>query len=244
MSQDQGRIVLVAESEGAAKPYNDAVMGFANSAGKQVIINVAILPESIKEAKTTPIEDWDKTVAPIVINTLEEYNPNDVAVICSNDLSIPTARIVHQAKTQVVDIHEANAAMLPFSADKVAVLATKRVMKAKPVAEGLAKYGKEIVLPSDYSQDILDSVIYDNLVKKDFTQQAHENLMGVISEVASMNAGVSLCACRLITLYLDEVKATVQCNRQKAVVYGENKLMPWLDATDTVSSQAVDMLTA
>jgi aspartate/glutamate racemase len=249
---EEVKIYLIAESENAAIPYSKALKALLTDVSKRVLINVVLLPDSIKEAKGSPMEEWDTAVADIINDTIHnsDIGQDDVVVICSNDLSIVTEDVIMDTKARLVDLNTANyASMLEYnemmsSAEikTVGVLATKRLMNTFYVAEGLEEQELNLILPSEESQDKLNDVIYGPLINNEMTEEDEAVLSGILCELKEAGADAIVSSCRLISVYLEEAGLVGIYDDKEFVEPLDNSPVPWIDSTKSVANKAVKLI--
>jgi len=234
-------ITLLAENLGATTPYKNSLENLAQAQGMTDLeIKIICLPEEIKNAKNTPVENWDSTVAPIMLASLK--NIQGKVVICSNDLSIVTPALKTQTNCELIDLNEAindHLSALSSTPNIVSILATKRLMQHYFFKDNLIKNGQELVLPSHESQELLNFLIYDKLAPKTATEEDMDKLLNILNEVKNKGTQMVICACRLITVYLAENNIIQAHKNLKNVLLPNGKTIPWEDTTDLVAHKAL-----
>lgn len=88
---------------------------------------------------------------------------------------------------------------------KVALLGTKPVMAEQYMREQYENLGIEIVVPNNSQQDIVDKIIFDELVKNDIKQSSKQIYIDICQDLATQGAqGVILGCTEIFLLIQDE----------------------------------------
>ncbi|MGX1927827.1 aspartate/glutamate racemase family protein [Flagellimonas sp. 2504JD4-2] len=170
--------------------------------------------------------DWDK-----IGGVMASYSKNlekagaDMVVLCTN-----TIHLVSDAITNAIDIpflHIANAtgeAIQQKGLKKVALLGTKFTMEKDFYTKILEdRFGLEILVPNSEDRDILQDIIYNQLVKGVFTKEAKDFCIKIIKELEEQGAEGAILGCTELPILIpgEEVDIptfdTAKIHAQKAV---------------------------
>ncbi|SNY94764.1 aspartate/glutamate racemase family protein [Flagellimonas pacifica] len=170
--------------------------------------------------------DWDK-----IGNIMAAYAKNlektgaDMVVLCTN-----TIHLVSDAITNTVSIpflHIANAtgeAIQKKGLKKVGLLGTKFTMEKDFYTKILEEqFGLEVLIPNIEDMDILQDIIYNQLVKGVFTTEAKETCIKIIKKLEEKGAQGSILGCTELPILIPSHEVdiptfdTAKIHAQKAV---------------------------
>lgn len=237
------KIIALAENKGATTPYGLSLENILNT------VNWEYFPISedenlVKIVKGMPLEDWPITLYPIVQkavkNIIAKYGNDVVIIVCSNDISLIEDLLIEKFPNNIVRLRESIQTYLETVDESktfdLVVMATKRVMNASKFWDYLDEGMDNLVEFTEMSKNEIDGLIYDNLVPKiDVFEHA-----GIITESIEILKKVSknplaiICACRLITLFLE--KHCLLTIKDGKKYLGE---VLWIDTTDAVAMEAI-----
>ncbi|MEX0313186.1 MAG: aspartate/glutamate racemase family protein [Allomuricauda sp.] len=171
-------------------------------------------------------DDWDK-----IGNVMASHSKNlekagaDMVVLCTN-----TIHLVSRAITNAVDIpflHIANAtgeSIQQKGLKKVALLGTKFTMEKDFYTKILKdEFGLEVLVPNAEDMDTLQDIIYNQLVKGIFTNEAKETCIKIIKKLKEQGAEGAILGCTELPILIpaEEVDIptfdTAKIHAQKAV---------------------------
>ncbi|WP_136466534.1 aspartate/glutamate racemase family protein [Flagellimonas onchidii] len=170
--------------------------------------------------------DWDKIGKSMASHSKNlERAGADMVVLCTN-----TIHLVSDAITNAVDIpflHIVNAtgeAIQQKGLKKVALLGTKFTMEKDFYTKILEdQFGLEILVPNDEDMDVLQDIIYNQLVQGVFTSEAKETCIKIIKKLKEQGAEGAILGCTELPILIpaEEVDIptfdTAKIHAQKAV---------------------------
>ncbi|MGW9684346.1 aspartate/glutamate racemase family protein [Flagellimonas sp. 2504JD1-5] len=172
--------------------------------------------------------DWNK-----IGDIMATYSQNlekagaEMVVLCTN-----TIHLVSDSITNAVNVpflHIANAtgeAILAKGIKKVALLGTKFTMEKDFYTKILEEqYELEVLVPSNEDMDILQDIIYNQLVKGIFTEEAKNTCIKIIKKLEKQGAEGAILGCTELPILIpsEEVDIptfdTAKIHAQKAVAF-------------------------
>ncbi|WP_420320692.1 aspartate/glutamate racemase family protein [Flagellimonas sp.] len=149
----------------------------------------------------------------------------EMVVLCTN-----TIHLVSDAITNAVDIpflhiaHATGEAIQTKGLKKVALLGTKFTMEKDFYTKILKEqYGLEVLVPNNEDMDILQDIIYNQLVKGIFTEEAKQTCIEIIKKLKKQGAEGAILGCTELPILIpaEEVDIptfdTAKIHAQKAV---------------------------
>jgi aspartate racemase len=106
----------------------------------------------------------------------------DFIIMTANSPHVVYDKLVKRMKVPLLSIVEATAEKAKQeNLKKLLLIGIKFTMQASFYRENFAKFGMEIITPIDSEQDIVDQIIFDELVIGKFTDASKEMLLRIIS---------------------------------------------------------------
>jgi len=148
----------------------------------------------------------------------------EMGLICANTLHMYFDRVASAGG--IPFIHIADAAAERLLADGVRVvglLGTKATMEAGFYRERLARHGVEVVVPGPREREEVDGIIFRELVRGVFSEEARERVAEIARGLADRGAQGVLLACTELPLLMRGVDVgvplydTVELHVEKAV---------------------------
>ncbi len=170
--------------------------------------------------------DWDKVgkIMALHAEKLEKAGA-DFAILCTN-----TIHLVSKDITNAVDIpflhiaHATGEAIAKSGLQKVALLGTRFTMEKDFYTKILQdEFGLEILVPNTDDMDVLQSIIYNELVKGIFTNESKNRCLEIIKKLKTQGAQGVILGCTELPMLIpsDEVGLpsfdTTKIHAQKAV---------------------------
>ncbi|TXN37934.1 aspartate/glutamate racemase family protein [Flagellimonas hymeniacidonis] len=170
--------------------------------------------------------DWDKVgeIMALHAEKLEKAGA-DFAILCTN-----TIHLVSKDITNAVDIpflhiaHATGEAIAKSGLQKVALLGTRFTMEKDFYTKILQdEFGLEILVPNTDDMDVLQSIIYNELVKGIFTIESKNRCLEIIKKLKTQGAQGVILGCTELPMLIpsDEVGLpsfdTTKIHAQKAV---------------------------
>ncbi len=170
--------------------------------------------------------DWDKVgeIMALHAEKLEKAGA-DFAILCTN-----TIHLVSKDITNAVDIpflhiaHATGEAIAKSGLQKVALLGTRFTMEKDFYTKILQdEFGLEVLVPNTDDMDVLQSIIYNELVKGIFTNESKNRCLEIIKKLKTQGAQGVILGCTELPMLIpsDEVGLpsfdTTKIHAQKAV---------------------------
>lgn len=157
-------------------------------------------------------DDWDKIGDIMALHAKKlETAGSDIVLLCTN-----TIHLVSQAITQAIDVpflHIADAtgeAIREKGMKKVALLGTKFTMEKDFYTKKLREdYGLEVLIPNEADRELLQSMIYNELVKGVFTDAAKTICLDIIKKMESQGAEGAILGCTELPILVPEAEASI-----------------------------------
>ncbi|UII77902.1 aspartate/glutamate racemase family protein [Flagellimonas sp. HMM57] len=170
--------------------------------------------------------EWDKIGDLMAVHAKKlEKAGADVVVLCTN-----TIHLVSEVITQAINVpflHIANAtgeAIVKSGIKKVALLGTKFTMEKDFYTKILREqYNLEVLVPEAEDMDILQSIIYNELVKGIFKTESKEICLEIIKKMEAQGAEGVILGCTELPLLIPDNEVaiatfdTTRIHAQKAV---------------------------
>ncbi|MBS9462549.1 aspartate/glutamate racemase family protein [Flagellimonas sp. 389] len=170
--------------------------------------------------------EWDKIGDLMAVHAEKlEKAGADLVVLCTN-----TIHLVSDAITQAIDVpflhiaHATGEAIVKSGVKKVALLGTRFTMEKDFYTKILREqYNLEVMVPDAEDMDILQSIIYDELVKGVFKPESKQICLEIIKKMEAQGAEGAILGCTELPLLIpnDEVAITTfdttRIHAQKAV---------------------------
>ncbi|MFX0046648.1 MAG: aspartate/glutamate racemase family protein [Candidatus Hermodarchaeota archaeon] len=115
------------------------------------------------------------------INSLQNGGV-DFIIMAANSPHAVYNKLVQKSKVPILSIVEATAKKAhQENLNKLLLLGIKYTMQASFYKESFSKSGMEVITPLDSEQDIIDQIIFDELVIGKFTGESKDTLLKIIS---------------------------------------------------------------
>lgn len=106
----------------------------------------------------------------------------DFIVMAANSPHAVYSKLLQKSKVPILSIVEATAKKAQQeNLKKLLLLGIKFTMQASFYKENFSRYGMEVITPSDSEQDIVDQIIFDELVIGKFTEESKYKLLQIIN---------------------------------------------------------------
>ncbi len=170
--------------------------------------------------------DWEKIgkLMGIHAEKLEKAGA-DVIVLCTNTIHLVSDAITQAIKIPFLHIADATGeAIVKSGVKKVALLGTKFTMEKDFYTKILREqYNLKVLVPNAKDMDILQSIIYNELVKGIFKTESKEKCLEIIKKMEDQGAEGVILGCTELPLLIsdDEVAIatfdTTRIHAQKAI---------------------------
>ncbi len=172
--------------------------------------------------------DWEKIGNIMALHAKKlETAGSDIVLLCTN-----TIHLVSQTITQAIDVpflHIADAtgeAIREKGMKKVALLGTKFTMEKDFYTKKLREdYGLEVLIPNETDRELLQSMIYNELVKGVFTNASKAVCLDIIKKMKAQGAEGAILGCTELPILVPDHEAsiptfdTAKIHVQKAVEF-------------------------
>jgi len=157
--------------------------------------------------------DWD-SVAKILANAAKslEKAGADVILICANTMHKVADIIEGEVKVPIIHIADATAEKIKERGlTSVGLLGTKFTMEEDFYKERLRRHGIEVLVPDKKEREIVNSIIYDELVKGIIRDESKQKLINIINRLADRGAQGVILGCTELPLLAkeDDVKIPI-----------------------------------
>lgn len=157
-------------------------------------------------------DDWDKIGDIMALHAKKlETAGSDIVLLCTN-----TIHLVSNAITQAIDVpflHIADAtgeAIRDKGMKKVALLGTKFTMEKDFYTKKLQEdYGLEVLIPNETDRELLQSMIYNELVKGIFTDAAKTICLEIIKKMEAQGAEGAILGCTELPILVPDHEASI-----------------------------------
>ena len=127
----------------------------------------------------------------------------DILICMSNTMHKVLANIDEQINIPFLHIASPTAAAIKQQGlSKVALLGTKPVMAERYMAEQYERVGIDIMVPSPAQQDLVDTIIFDELVKNIVTCESKQAYIDICLDLKSQGAQGIILGCTEIFLLI------------------------------------------
>ena len=170
--------------------------------------------------------DWDKIGDSMSVHAKKLQNAGaDFVVLCTNTIHLVSDAITNNLDIPFLHIARATGeAIKGEKLKKVALLGTKFTMEKDFYSKILEQeYGLEILTPDTHDMDVLQSIIYNELVKGIFTDEAKHTCISIIQKLKNKGAEGAILGCTELPILIpsNEVDIptfdTTKIHAQKAV---------------------------
>lgn len=170
--------------------------------------------------------DWDKIGESMADEAIKlERAGAEMVVLCTNTIHLVSGHITNSVSIPFLHIADATGeAIQKKSLKKVALLGTKFTMEKDFYTKILEEeFGLEVLIPGLEDRKTLQAMIYDELVKGIFTQEAKEKCLDIIKKMEAQGAEGIILGCTELPILIpsEEVDVptfdTTKIHAQKAV---------------------------
>ncbi len=191
--------------------YKLIVEYFREKAGRDPRIIIYSIP--IQEmCKAVQEEDYKKAKQLLqnAVNVLINSGSKIILLAANTPHSLLDDEIINsQHDVEFIDIREAVTRKIrELSVSRIGLLATRVTINSKLYHDHLAKWGIEVITPSEYNQDTLDSLV-DSLTIGMIPESANMKLASIISEMISNGAQAILYGCTELSLLVGKIKIPI-----------------------------------
>lgn len=156
-----------------------------------------------------------------------ELAGSDMVILCTNTIHLVSDAIVNAVEIPFIHIATATGeAIQKKGLKKVALLGTKFTMEKDFYTKILQdKFGLEVLIPEVEDRNLLQSIIYDELVKGVFTTTSKDACLKIIKKLEAQGAEGAILGCTELPLLIPAHEVTIptfdtaKIHAQKAVEF-------------------------
>ncbi|WP_222982163.1 aspartate/glutamate racemase family protein [Flagellimonas meishanensis] len=151
----------------------------------------------------------------------------ELIVLCTNTIHLVSDAITKATNIPFVHIAQATGeAIQEKGLKKIALLGTKFTMENDFYSKMLENdFGLEVLIPDAEDREMLQSIIYDELVKGKFTEKSKNICLGIIKKMKGLGAEGAILGCTELPILIPASDAciptfdTTKIHSQKAVEF-------------------------
>ncbi len=227
--------IIAVSSEGAALCYCTIIQEAFSVMGRFDHPEISMHTHSLSRYMDYIEKDDWKGVASLMLSSVKKL------VAAGADFAICPDNTVHQAFEKVIDkspiplisITETVAKECQLKAYKrVGVLGTKYTLRGPIYRDTLSRLKIEVIIPNKKDQEIVDSIIFDELVPREITESSGEYLLKVIQKFKKSGCDAVILGCTEIPLVVNPknsplpVVDSTRLLARKALEYSLEKFLP------------------
>ncbi|WP_179295441.1 aspartate/glutamate racemase family protein [Bacillus sp. FJAT-45350] len=219
--------IVAVTSEGAALCYKNIVSESMKRTGKNIHPEISLHNVSFSEYYQAVVNDDYQEVENILLYSIKKLQliGADFAIIPANTIHCVFKEVQKRSPIPLVSILETTSKECQRqNYKKVCVLGTIFTMQGKLYAESFEKYGIDLITPSIEEQEIINSIIMDELIPGKFNKKSIENVISIINRVKSTRCDAVALACTELPIIIND----------------NNSPLPILDTTNLLSLAALD----
>jgi aspartate racemase len=155
--------------------------------------------------------EWEKMGVKLADIALTLQNAGaDAIVLCTNTMHKVAAQIEAQISIPFIHIADATAeAVLNSGITKVALLGTKYTMSQDFYRDRLASHGLEIIVPETQDQEIINDVIFNELIQGKVLESSRKKYLNIINSLVSQGAQGVILGCTEIGILIRMQDTTI-----------------------------------
>lgn len=183
------------------------VLGRAHSA-KIIMVSV-----DFQEIKTlTFAQDW-KAIGIIMAKSATQLEKAgaDMIVLCTNLIHLVSDEIIKNTDIPFIHIADATGqAILKKGIKKVLLLGTKDTMEKdfyKTILQ--SQYDLEVLVPTSSKQQIIHDIIYNELLKGQFTNDSKQTILSIIKEIQTLGIEGVILGCTELNILIKEEDVSI-----------------------------------
>ena len=151
----------------------------------------------------------------------------DLVVLCTNTIHLVSNSITNAINVPFLHIAQAvGEAIQQKGLQKVALLGTKFTMEKDFYTKILEQeFGLEIIIPETSDREVLQSIIYQELVKGIFTEESKQKCLAILKKMEAKGAEGAILGCTELPLLIPATEVeiptfdTTKIHAQKAVEF-------------------------
>jgi aspartate racemase len=219
--------IIAVSSEGAALCYRticqEASLIMGDFAHPEISMHTHPLREYMDYIER---DDWEG-VASLTISSVKRIAKmgGDFAICPDNTVHRAFDKVISQSPIPIISIIKTVADECQTRRyEKVGVLGTKYTMQGPIYREALSELKIEMIVPNKKDQEIINSIIFDELVLGDITESSRKKMIDVIQKLRSLSCEAVILGCTEIPLFINS----------------NNSPLPIIDSTRLLATKALD----
>ncbi|NAY91878.1 amino acid racemase [Muricauda sp. JGD-17] len=134
-----------------------------------------------------------------------------VIILCTNTIHLVSDAITQATSIPFLHIAQVTgAAIQERGLKKIALLGTKFTMENDFYTKKLEDdFGLEVLIPDAGDREILQSIIYDELVKGTFTEKSKNICLGIIEKMKGLGAEGAILGCTELPILIPDSEASI-----------------------------------
>lgn len=129
----------------------------------------------------------------------------DGVVLCANTLHKFADRLQREVDKPIIHIAAAvSTEVARANLSRVGLIGTKHTMEGDFYTAKFSSAGISIITPDESDRDLVNSIIYNELLLEDYREESKTALLGVIGRLASMGADGIILGCTELPLVIED----------------------------------------
>ncbi len=219
--------IIGISSEGAALCYRTICQEASDIMGRFSHPEISVHTHSLSQYMYyIEKDDWDG-VASLMISSAKKLAEMgaDFAICPDNTVHMSFEEVVNQSPIPLISITETVAKECESKKyKKVGVLGTKYTMQGHVYRNELSKFKIEMIVPDKNDQEIINSIIFDELVSGKITKSSSKRMIEIIQKLKESGCDAVILGCTEIPL----------------VVNSKNSPLPVIDSTRLLARKALE----
>ncbi len=171
-------------------------------------------------------DDWDG-VASLMVSSAKKLAEAgaDFGICPDNTVHRSFEKVISRSPIPLISITETVAKECQLKGyKKVGVLGTKYIMQGRVYRDVLSKIKIEMIVPDENDQEIINAIIFDELVSGKITESSSKGMIGVIQKLKESDCDAVVLGCTEIPL----------------VINSKNSPLPVIDSTRLLARKALE----
>ncbi len=219
--------IIGISSEGAALCYRTICQEASDIMGRFSHPEISVHTHSLSQYMYyIEKDDWDG-VASLMISSAKKLAEMgaDFAICPDNTVHMSFEEVVNQSPIPLISITETVAKECESKKyKKVGVLGTKYTMQGHVYRNELSKFKIEMIVPDKNDQEIINSIIFDELVSGKITKSSSKRMIEIIQKLKESGCDAVILGCTEIPLFINS----------------KNSPLPVVDSTRLLARKALE----
>ncbi|MDE5053319.1 amino acid racemase [Niallia taxi] len=220
--------IVAVTSEGAALCYKNIVSESMKRIGKNIHPEISLHNVSFSDYYQALVNDDYQKIVDILLYSIKKLQlmGADFAIIPANTIHCVFNEIQKMSPIPLLSILETTSKECQLQKyKKVCVLGTIFTMQGKLYKESFEKCGIDLFTPSMEEQEVINSIIMDELIPGKNNNNSIEKVISIINRVKSSE-------CDAVAL---------ACTELPVIINNDNSPLPVLNTTNLLSSAALEL---